>query len=177
MEAIRLTHTDDPLFTPVWEIYQNSFPLSEQRTLAHQQTALRSSDFYFMVYREENTIVGLIGYWEIDDYLYIEHYAINPALRGGGYGSRILEDLIRHTPRTVILEIDEVKDEISTRRLHFYQRLGFVMNPYRHPLHRYREGDEHQDAILHILTYPHTIDAATYERFCQDLTDIVMKRD
>jgi len=177
MEAIRLTHTDDPLFAPVWEIYQHSFPLSEQRTLPHQQTALRSSDFHFMIYQEKNIIIGFIGYWEFEDYLYIEHYAINPALRGGGYGSRILRDLIRHTQRTIILEIDEVKDELSTRRLHFYQRLGFVMNPYLHPLHRYREDTEHQDATLHILTYPQTIDAATYERFRRDLRDIVMKRD
>ena len=52
MEAIRLTDINDPLFSPVWEIYQQSFPLSEQRTLEHQQTALRSPDFYFVVYRE-----------------------------------------------------------------------------------------------------------------------------
>ncbi len=177
MEAIRLTDINDPLFSPVWEIYQQSFPLSEQRTLEHQQTALRSPDFYFVVYREAETLIGFIGYWEIDDYLYIEHYAINPALRGGGYGSRILQSLIQHTQRTLILEIDDITDDVSMRRLHFYQRLGFVMNPYLHPLPHYRDESEHQDAHLRILTYPHAIDASTYERFCRDLHAIVMKRD
>ncbi len=177
MDIFRLTDTNDPLFAPVWEIYTASFPICEQRTLAHQQTAFRSPDFHFLAYYEGNIPVGLIGYWEIDDYLYIEHYAINPTLRGGGYGSRILEEMIRHTDRTVILEIDDVTDEISTRRLHFYQRLGFVLNPYLHPLHRYREGAEHQNAVLKILSYPTAIDSTTYERFNHDLETIVMKRD
>lgn len=177
MKTTRLRDVNDPLFAAVWKIYETSFPIFEQRTLEHQQTALRSPDFYFMAYHEGDTLVGFIGYWEIGDYLYIEHYAINPALRGGGYGSKILNALIGNTDRTIILEIDEVKDEISTRRLHFYQRLGFVMNPYVHPLHRYRENAEHEDAKLSILTYPKAIDRETYERFNRDLGEIVMKRD
>mgnify|MGYP006974553350 FL=1 len=43
------------------------------------------------------------------------------------------------------MEIDPPEDEISVRRLHFYQRLGFVENPqeyihpsFRKPFHAHR---------------------------------------
>lgn len=177
MKTTRLRDMNDPLMADIWKIYETSFPIFEQRTLQHQKTAMRSPDFHFVAYHEDDTLVGFIGYWEIGDYLYIEHYAINPALRSGGYGSKILRALMESTDKTIILEIDEVKDEISTRRLHFYQRLGFVMNPYVHPLHRYRDDAQHEEATLSIMTYPGTIDRETYERFNRDLAEIVMKRD
>ena len=176
METIRIRKTDNPMFDPVWTIYQNSFPLIEQRTPEHQQTAFKSDRYHLNAYVENNKLIGFIGYWEFDDYLYIEHFAINPELRSGGYGSKVLSALQQATSKTIILEIDEVVDEISTRRLNFYQRLGFVMNPYIHPLHVYREK-EHRDFTLRILTYPTTIDAGTYKRFNDDLTNIVMKRE
>ena len=178
MQIIRISDIHHPRFGEVWHLYQNSFPVCEQRTLDHQITAFKADRFHLDVYLDGETLVGFIGYWDFDDYLYIEHYAINSDLRGGGWGSRILEALQKTAGKTIILEIDEVVDEISTRRLRFYQRLGFVVNPYIHPLHRYRDIEtEHQNARLVIMTYPGTIDPQTYERFNRDLGEIVMKRD
>lgn len=177
MKTTRLTDPNDPLFDSLWRLYENSFPIFEQRTPEHQATALRSPHFHFVACQDPEQLIGLIGYWEFDDYLYIEHYAIDPALRGHGYGSDILRTLIHSTDKTIILEIDEPQDEISIRRLHFYQRLGFVSNPYVHPLPRYRNNDEHREVYLQILTYPTAIDPQQYEQFNRDLNEIVMKRD
>ena len=178
MQTIRLTDHNDPLFEMVWQLYTQSFPLSEQRTIEHQCTAFKSDLYHFDIYLEGEQLLGLIGYWLFPDYLYIEHYAINTALRGQGLGSRILNDLQQKTDRTIILEIDEVIDDISTRRLRFYQHLGFVMNPYYHQLPKYRlDPSEHTQARLMILTYPKPIDLQTYEQFNSDLNQIVMKRE
>lgn len=72
------------------------FPCAEQRTLDHQITAFKADRFHLDVYLDGETLVGFIGYWDFDDYLYIEHYAINSDLRGGGWGSRILEALAKN---------------------------------------------------------------------------------
>ena len=117
MQIIRISDIHHPRFGEVWHLYQNSFPLCEQRTLDHQITAFKADRFHLDVYLDGETLVGFIGYWDFDDYLYIEHYAINSDLRGGGWGSRILEALQKTAGKTIILEIDEVVDEISTRRL------------------------------------------------------------
>lgn len=176
MEKYQLTSITDPMFDRAWEIYEASFPLIEQRVMDHQITAFASEQYYFDCFLEKGEIVGIACYWLFEEYLYIEHYAINPALRSGGYGSRILRELIESTSRIVILEIDEVVDETSTRRLQFYQRLGFHENPYHHPLPQYRDDAEHSDALLTILTYPRAIDEATYARFDRELREVVMKR-
>ena len=67
---------------------------------------------------------------------YVEHLAVSPRLRGQNMGSKALAAFCQG--RRVILEIDPPEDEISVRRQHFDQRLGFVANPYAyiHPSFR-----------------------------------------
>ena len=72
--------------------------------------------------------------------------------------------------RRVILEIDPPEDEISVRRQHFYQRLGFVANPYtyihpsfRRPFHPHR---------LVLMSYP---EALTYEE-ARGFADFIRER-
>ena len=63
MQTIRLTDHNDPLFEMVWQLYTQSFPLSEQRTIEHQCTAFKSDLYHFDIYLEGEQLLGLIGYW------------------------------------------------------------------------------------------------------------------
>lgn len=175
MKAERITSTDNRWFAPVWEVYKTSFPINEQRTVEHQTTAFADQRHQFLVYHEGDLFLGFLGIWDFDDYAYIEHFAINPELRGSGWGSRILGEYQQNAGKTIILEIDEVKDDISIRRERFYRNLGWVSNPYKHELHKY-QPEHHTDALLQIMTYPEAIDEKTYRRFNDDLHNIVMKR-
>lgn len=177
MESIRITDPADVRFGEGWEIYRTCFPLHEQRTPEHQNVAMRSPQFSFRLWLDAGQVVGVMGYWEFERYLYIEHYAVTAARRGSGYGSRILGDLIRSTDKCVIVEIEEICDELTERRWKFYKKLGFVMNPYLHSLPQYRPDGEHREARLHILTYPGAIDRALYDRFARDQRQIVMRRE
>ncbi|MFQ8805769.1 MAG: GNAT family N-acetyltransferase [Alistipes indistinctus] len=108
----------------------------------HQITAFKADRFHLDVYLDGETLVGFIGYWDFDDYLYIEHYAINSDLRGGGWGSRILEALQKTAGKTIILEIDEVVDEISTRRVAVLSTTRLCrqsLHPPAAPLPRHRD--------------------------------------
>ncbi len=57
-------------------------------------------------------------------FYYIEHFAIDPSLRNGGYGKRVLEvdELKKQLKGPIVLEVEEPNDEMSTRRIHFYKR-------------------------------------------------------
>ena len=72
--------------------------------------------------------------------------------------------------RRVILEIDPPVDDISIRRQHFYERLGFITNPYEyiHPSFR-RPSNPHQ---LILMSYP---TALTYEE-ARDFADFIRER-
>ncbi len=67
-------------------------------------------------YCSEGSFIGFISFWEFKDYLYIEHFAINNEIRGKGYGSTILNKFIKSTPKTILLEIDPIIDDISNAR-------------------------------------------------------------
>lgn len=151
------------------------FPGNERRSLEHQQTAFESEHYRMEIFTEQDKFVGLLGYWTFDDYIYIEHLAVNPALRSGGYGSRIVSKFLSSTDKTIILEIEQVTDELTARRLHFYERLGFRTNPYDHIQPLYHEDDP-TGFHLTILSYPHPITPALYDRFNRQLHSVVLKK-
>ena len=89
------------------------------------------------------TVRSAIRISKAGDFHYVEHLAVSPRLRGQNMGSKALAAFAEG--RRVILEIAPPEDEISVRRLHFYQRLGFVENPqeyihpsFRKPFHAHR---------------------------------------
>ena len=73
----------------------------------------------------------------------------------------------------MILEIDPPVDAVSIRRRGFYQRCGFVENPYPHVHPPYHAG--HAGHALVILTAPSAISAEEYAGFANFLRERVMK--
>lgn len=91
MDFIRLKNINDENWNKIWEIYEESFPKHELRNIKEQKEAMNDDEFFCVYVKEEETVVGIIFYWELEQFRYIEHFAVNPNLRGGGYGSKILE--------------------------------------------------------------------------------------
>lgn len=75
----------------------------------------------------------MISYWTMGDFYYIEHFAIDPSLRNGGYGKRVLEMIKKQLKGPIVLEVEEPNDEMSTRRIHFYKRLEFTLHKKPNP--------------------------------------------
>jgi ribosomal protein S18 acetylase RimI-like enzyme len=175
MHRFRIKNENDPRFQQVWAIYRSSFPLREQRTPEHQRTAFGSPLYRMDAYRDGERTIGFIDYWIFPDYAYIEHYAMAEAVRGQGYGTKILGDFLRRMEgKTVVLEIDPVVDEVSTRRLEFYEKLGFRESPFRHACPKYQPDET--EGELWVLSWPTTVDCDFYERFYNDLHNVVMAR-
>ncbi len=140
-------------FKIAFEIYQQSFPVYEQRTLATQLEALQNPYYKFQVIEnDEHETLGLLLTWQTDRFVYIEHFAVTPAARGHNIGTKILTSLIENTDVPIILEIDPPVDEISIRRKNFYERLGFVVteHEYIHPSYQPHTSPHH----LRILSLP-----------------------
>ena len=106
-------------------------------------------------------------------FAYVEHFCIEPNLRGLHYGQSALKALCAQCG-LVILEIDPPVDEISIRRKCFYERCGFKENPYAHVHPAYREGFSGHE--LKIMSWPRAITPAEYGRFNAYLITRVMGR-
>lgn len=121
-----------PYFADFWAAYELSFPLEERRSQNAQVAAFGDARYHLDCWRDTGAFVGFMGWWDFGDYRYIEHVAVAPGARSGGYGTRIMHNWRDADPRPVYLEIEEVVDELTRRRRDFYLRLDFVENPGVH---------------------------------------------
>ena len=48
--------------------------------------------------------------WEIEDFLYIEHFAVKEEYRNGGYGGMLLDALLAEKKRPMVLEVELPED-------------------------------------------------------------------
>ena len=115
--------------------------------------------------------MGILLHWEEEGFSYVEHFATDPALRGQGLGARALE-LLNSRGKSVVLEIDPPVDQISIRRQHFYERCGFVKNPFSHVHPPYRP--EYPGHELVVLSSPRALTPAEYGAFACYLSAVVM---
>lgn len=171
MKFIRHMDQKDDIFQKAFSLYQVSFPEKEQRSLDDHIRALADPRFFCETIWEGEQFCGLIFYWELGGFQYIEHLAIEPSLRGSGIGSRCLEEFCKRNQK-IVLEIDPPIDDISIRRKSFYERLGFHYNGYYYIHPSYQKGcTPHQ---LLILSWPKPITEEEYRTFIRDMWEIVM---
>jgi len=172
MEFRRLISARDPLFTPAFALYEESFPKYEQRLPDKQKAVMTDPLYHFDIITDNGVFMGILLYWNISRYVYIEHFAIHPSVRGKALGSRSLEAFFENHP-AVILEIDPPENEVSIRREYFYQRLGFQRNSYAHTHPPYRKQFEPHRLV--VMSYPKLMTESEYLLFRQELSEIVMR--
>lgn len=170
MNTERITDTGHRLYREAMELYRISFPPHEQREAESQAKILGLDAYHCDAVCDDGNFIGEILYWEVNGFLYIEHFCILPEMRNRRYGQRILTSL---SENPMILEIDPPTDEISLRRKGFYECCGFKENGYRHihpPYHRGNSGHE-----LVIMSSPNVLTPEEFDAFSFFLKNTVMK--
>lgn len=162
MKAHRIRSVKDAYWEPVWKIYQMNFPKGERRRLFDQKRTLRDPRYYCTALLKGEFVAGILFYWQIEDFCFIEHLAIHEACKGNGMGTRILERL-KALPGRLVLEIDPPEDGISIRRKKFYERSGFVLNSHGHVNLPLRIGFE--ELPLRVMTVESPLSEEEYQVF------------
>lgn len=122
-------------------LLETAFPKEERRDMELQRRNCRENKrFHPMLIREGEVRIGLLNYWQLGDIAYIEHFATSPNLRGQGFGKMALEEMTRLSAR-IVLEVEVPNNDISRRRIGFYQRCGFSLCDLSYQQPPYREGD------------------------------------
>ena len=151
-------------FEQVYPILAEAFPVTELRTKEKQMALLKKEAYrLFAVLDDQKEVCGVIAAWELaDDFLYMEHFAILPQKRNGGFGGKVLDCFTDWYRKAIVLEVEVPNDDLTRRRVGFYQRHGFIYHEYPYLQPPMREG---QDFVpLRLMTKPNPIDQATYER-------------
>jgi ribosomal protein S18 acetylase RimI-like enzyme len=125
---------DQNEFDRVFEIMEISFPRDERRPYDEQRALLDVEDFRILTYGEDSPY-AFMAVWELDDFTFLEHFATHPDHRNHGLGEKMLKELISLSNKPICLEVEPPANEISHRRIGFYERCGLYLNlyPYTQP--------------------------------------------
>ena len=114
-------------FPALYKLIRRSFPPDEYRP-ENAQLALMDDPRYTLWTTEDRP--ALISVWQFPDFAFIEHFAVAPECRNQGLGARILRHLLSSLSCPVCLEAELPDTDLARRRLDFYQRNGFSVNPF-----------------------------------------------
>lgn len=119
-------------FDEVFPIMEASFPLEEYRPYEEQKALLEDPAYAIYGHTEEKTgkVNAFLSVWDFDTMGYIEHFAVDPACRSAGLGGKLLDEMVNLFGKPVCLEVEPPENEMTTRRVGFYKRHGFFLNPY-----------------------------------------------
>ena len=151
-----LQFTSQSDFSEIYRIMQASFSGDEYRPY-DEQLALFEEPEYRIYYMP----AGFLAVWEFESFIYIEHFAVDPALRNSGTGSAMLQELVKQYQKPICLEVELPEDELTRRRIGFYERNGFVFNEYPYIQPPISKGKS--PVPLRIMTYGEAITRETFE--------------
>lgn len=114
------------------DIYINSFPPSERREFDELSKQLTSINNILFNISNNRITVGMVSLWSFPEFVYLEHIAIDPGLRGNGVGAQVMKTLLAQYLKPFILEVEPPIDTLTERRVQFYTKLGFGLLPYSH---------------------------------------------
>ncbi|WEV71619.1 GNAT family N-acetyltransferase [Lactobacillus sp. ESL0785] len=109
----------------------SAFPKWERFPLWQLNLMARHKNVHFQALYDNGKFCGLVYYTVGSQTVYLLYLAVNPNLRGQGYGTQILQHLQAEFPdKQLTLDIEPVTKAAKNysqrvRRLHFYERNGF----------------------------------------------------
>ncbi len=138
-------------FDNFWNLYTTTFPLEERRNIDNQKKLFENPQYNADPVYFNNEWAGFISWWNFKEFIYIEHFAIDSIFRNKGIGESLLKSFTKKY-HTIVLEVEYPEDELSKRRVGFYERLGFRLldNEYLQPAY----DDTKQPVPLKIMIFP-----------------------
>lgn len=149
-------------FPAVYKIMLEAFPPSERRN-EQGQRSLMDNGFYKVYLRKSGgEITAFLAVWEFPEISFIEHFAVDGRLRGSGIGKEMLSEYLAASKKPVFLEVEPPENELTKRRIGFYERLGFHMNDFPYEQPALQEGQN--PLPLKIMTYPSPVSEEDFQR-------------
>lgn len=153
----RIETPQDELYNYFRKIYEEAFPRNERRTPENLALEMRKPNANVCIIRavldqpalgimkyytngndmslvsktmdeiEHSMPVGILVFWEFDEFIYLGHFAIASDLRNHKLGGQFLKDFIKNSLKPIVLEVEHPDTDIAVRRIHFYERLGLKL--------------------------------------------------
>lgn len=171
---MKLDLLKDEQFDIFYQILVDNFPKSERRTYERHKEMLKNPLYKIFLYSEKNDILGMIGEWEFNDFIYIEHLAVKKNLHSKGIGTKMLHDFKLKFNKDIILEVEPPFAAEAVKRIDFYEKFGFKKNDYEYLQPPMQEGQKNLPLI--ILSSDKKLDKEHFIKYREALYKEVYKR-
>lgn len=162
-------------FDLAYKIMETSFPKCELRTYSELKQHFNEGNVVLYGMKHNKTLTGVIMCWECDSCIFLENFAVSEIARGLGIGSIILNDVKQYYKnKLIVLEVENPYDEMSNRRIGFYERNGFIFSNYGYMQPKINE--EVNDIPLLLMSYPKVLDKEMFLKVKEDLFANVYKK-
>lgn len=160
-------------FERFWDIYVQSFPESERRSKHQQITLLEDSRYHVIPIHHNDIEAGFFTYWNLEGFLFGEHLAVDSSFRNAGLGRLFLEDFFKTLEAPFIIEVERPFNEIASRRIAFYERLGFILCPFDYLQPSYTGLTE--PVPMYMMAYGKNLDKKDFEYYRDNIYKTVYK--
>lgn len=159
-------------FDRFYQILSNNFPTKEIKEYNYMKDTFHAGLYQVLTLKDNDQIVGIMSFYQHDDFRFIDYFAIDGSLKGKGMGSEMLQYFINLDDKMVILEVEHPEDEQSKRRIAFYQRNGLCLNdqfeyfvpPVRNLKHR---------LYFHLMSSKRKINNIEFEKYYPQILKMV----
>lgn len=159
-------------FDRFYQILSNNFPTKEIKEYNYMKDTFYAGFYQVLTLKDNDQIVGIMSFYQHDDFRFIDYFAIDGSLKGKGMGSKMLQYFINLDDKMVILEVEHPEDEQSKRRIAFYQRNGLYLNdqfeyfvpPVRNLKHR---------LYFHLMSSKRKINNIEFEKYYPQILKMV----
>ena len=103
-----------PELETIRELYIAAFPEEERREFDQLKPLLNNEECHFYrISTQSGTLAGFCILWEFSGFVFIEHFAVKPELRGLGIGEKTLAKIKENFQKSIILETELPADELK----------------------------------------------------------------
>lgn len=120
-----------------WDkIYNEAFPVAERKPFSELTDLSRDPDVHMTIIQEQGKNMGLAFFYELSPTsIYLVFFAMDPALRGQGWGSKVLTQLKQMYPDGIVLESEQTgkaapNESQRQKRYRFYHHNGLTDSGY-----------------------------------------------
>lgn len=177
MEILRIKSVKEDYADELLDLYLDIFPETQRHVREDFEALLEKEDIFFAnVVLMNGSVIGFFNYWNLDEFVYLEHLAVEPPMRGHKLGEKLV-DLLKKSivDKPIILEVERAEDsEFGERRIEFYRRLGFELLPFDYKQPPYRpDGDW---ISLHLMSNNLALASDRFDEFVSILYSRVYKQ-
>ncbi|HZL08392.1 MAG TPA: GNAT family N-acetyltransferase [Prolixibacteraceae bacterium] len=149
------------------QIYEEAFPPDERREWQQLTELLTNSIFTLNEIYFQHQFIGFISIWNLNEFSFIEHFAIRDTERGKGFGTQVIQQIIAQNPGPVILEVEEPLTDMAQKRISFYENLNFSVSEEDYYQPPYSIGKN--KVKMQLMSYPEKI---RHEDFAENQSKI-----